>query len=75
MPVRTIETRFEELKRLKQVIAENDLECQEVPCDGNSMFAATVDQLFINGIFHISVEILRQSVVQYLRQNPSPVRE
>ena len=73
-PVRTRESIVDEIKGLRKTIADNNLEFQDVPPDGNCLFAAVVDQLFTQGNFLYTTERLRQTVVNYLRQNPGAVR-
>lgn len=72
-PVRTAETMVNEIKLMKQVLKNEDLECYDVVPDGNCLFASVVDQLRIRGIFHFTVDGLREVTVAYLRENPFSV--
>lgn len=67
-PVMTLRKQIEDIKTLQKAIKDENLECHDVIPDGNCLFAAIADQLFTQGIFDFSFEVLREAAVNYLRE-------
>ncbi|XP_052252887.1 uncharacterized protein LOC127859480 isoform X2 [Dreissena polymorpha] len=58
------------LRRLQTMFQIDNLIVQDVPNDGNCLFAAVVDQLRTQGIFEHDIYSLREASVEYLRTHP-----
>lgn len=52
------------MDKLSQFAEDNLLEIHNVNADGNCMFSAVVDQLWISGVFRFTPESLRKEAVE-----------
>ncbi|XP_052060339.1 uncharacterized protein LOC127700735 [Mytilus californianus] len=59
------------MDKLSSFAYDNSLNIHNVSADGNCMFSAVVDQLWINGNFRFTQDSLRKEAVEFLRKNPT----
>ena len=71
--VQTIASFGKTIRQMRDKIENKGLIPHDVYPDGNCLFAAIVDQLRVQGDFSFTSHTLRQSAVNYLKENPTAV--